>query len=472
MENQQTTKEMTEEEIVEFSISNIKMEFENQQFNPEDVAKKYIEENITQKQITKFPSLKKNIFLKLSEEFPEQKTNFRKLAKRENPYIITNLLSFNNFLTNFNDEDNYKCNIFPKSNYNNLVFTPGNIGFIGARTSRGKTTAEVSIAMDALRQNKKVFFVTMEESANQLTLRFLLNILYNIGHFKNIDQELTEITNGIATNWKTMLEENQFNPKQTVLSVLRNKGIADIFQNIPNATAKFIQEINFAKEQLDFYLKEEKLTIFDGMSAPTFEEMIDTMADNDKGTICLLDYIQKVKTPKDIRQMENRFAVLKNASDKLANMTKKTNIILISGAQFGRTGNKDDPEAMDTFTDESFQECSAIEQIGEIEIGIGRQFKNGEKHSFYSILKDRDNGEYDPNVKYELAGLEKFSQFVPLRQKEEIDGKEYLNLVKYPKENKNVDNNASLSKKNNKLVKNQNINTESFKNLMNNFNNK
>jgi hypothetical protein len=362
----------------------------------------------------------------IADRHPEHAGEIKRLARENNPYLIKSLDGFNDFLKKYNEANNYTCRVFPKSNFESLVFSPATIGFIGARTSRGKTTALVSVAMDALEQGKKVFFTTMEESQHQIFLRFILHILFNGGYYPEQEKEI--VKNEI---WEKQLKETKFNPKRTILKILREEAIGNIF-NDEQMTKKFIENVLFAKEKLNEYLTSGQLALYNGLESPTFEYMINAIADNEAGTICLLDYMQKVKAPeKFINNTTNRFALLQEASNTLASTVKKTSIILICGAQFGRTGEKQKSTELDLFTDESFQECSAIEQAGEIEIGIGRHFRNGTKHTYYAILKDRDNGEYNPSIYYELTDLAKFSKFTPARREETTDGRKHKNLIEY-----------------------------------------
>lgn len=379
-----------------------------------------IDEAFDEQEITD-PAEKAQILQAVKETYP----GHAKELKSKNPFLIKSLAGFDSYLKNYNEANNYTCRIFPKSDFENLVFAPANIGFIGARTSRGKTTALVSVAMDALEQNKKVFFATMEESPIQIALRFMSHILYNGGYYPEQDKAILT-----ADTWQAQLQNTKFNTKRTILKILRGESIGDIF-NDSTMTKKFIENVHFAKQRLNDYLTNENLILYNGLEAPNFEHMIETMGDNDAGTIVLLDYVQKVKPPKQFNDISNRFALLQYASGQLASMAKKSNVILISGAQFGRTGEKQKSTELDLFNDESFQECSAIEQAGEIEIGIGRHFRHGVKHSYYAILKDRDNGEYNPSIYYELTDLAKFSKFAPARRETDKGGIKYKNLVEY-----------------------------------------
>lgn len=350
-----------------------------------------------------------------SELLTFEDTEERRLKRKYDTFLCSDLSIFDNYVKNFNDKDNYICNIFKKSDYEDLIFVPGNIGIVGARTSRGKTTALVSIAIDSLRQGKTVHFTTMEESIVQLQARFILAFLFYADSFENLN---------IDESWRLELKKknpetnkNRFNAKKELFKYFRGEPIRDLFNN-SELTKKFQAELSKAKDRLADFMKKEKLMFYNGLASETFESMYNSISTNDKGTICLLDYVQKVKPPIEDILKDNRFVMLQKIVNKLATITKEKGLILICGAQFGRSGEKFNSGAPDLFTDESFQECSAIEQIGEIEIGIGREFRDGIKHTYYAILKDRDNGEFDPSKYYELEGIENYSLFEPAKNKD------------------------------------------------------
>lgn len=379
----------------------------------------YIGQNITDTQMKEHPTLCKNIVLSLMDAYPEYRQALIPLAIKYDPCITTDMTSFDAFIKNSDDRDSYFCHVFPKSVKSPLVLTPGTIMLVGARVSRGKSTACCSVCLDALMSGKKVIYVSTEESVNQVQLRLAVAILFRLGHYENIDSMIH------GNKWRDMLRKADFNPRRVVKKVLRGEAIEDIFGNGENTKA-FIHGVHMAYELLDKYMRDGSLAIYNDMAGSSFEDMIDVMTLGGHGTVAIMDYIQRVRPPAKVSHTDNRFVVMKEACEQIAVATKKSDIITICAAQFGCTGEKKDSTVMDTFTDESFQECSAIEQVGEIEIGIGRQYMgDGTKHSFYSILKDRDNGEFDPSKCFELDGLEKFSLFEPLYETDR-DGRTIL----------------------------------------------
>lgn len=307
--------------------------------------------------------------------------------------LIENLNSFDDFLKNYDSSNDYECSVFLKQNGDKIRFISGTLNFIGARTSRGKTTALISITTDALKNGKKAIFVTTEESSNQIIIRLISNIFFNAEEFG------IEIPQNIQ-NWKTFLKSQKFDTRKEIINALKNQ-----------TTDEKSTVIKKAKEKLEEFMKNKSFCIYDSVNSQNLESMISEIEKIGEGGICLIDYIQRIKEPKNFEEKDNRFSIIKKASEKIADSAKKTGFIVISSAQFGRTGNKEKTDEADSFTDESFQECSSIEQIGEVEIGIGRHFVNGEKKIYYSILKDRGNGNFNPNEFFEIEANECFSNF-------------------------------------------------------------
>ena len=99
-------------------------------------------------------------------------TFLKKIYKRFPNEHIKPWNSFIDSVVNFDDSQDFRCNIFERR------FPIGTISYIGARPGRGKTTVLVNIALDALNQGKPVIFVTAEETTKQILTRFILSEAY------------------------------------------------------------------------------------------------------------------------------------------------------------------------------------------------------------------------------------------------------------------------------------------------------
>ncbi|MCQ2387836.1 MAG: hypothetical protein MJ066_05285, partial [Clostridia bacterium] len=113
------------------------------------------------------------IYKDLARIYPSEKTALLKKSALCNKYIVRNTDFFLHNIINENENDNYKCTIFPPAGNKTLNFPCGTLSYLGARTSRGKTTAMISIIVDALHQNKGVAIITNEESTDEIQLRLI-----------------------------------------------------------------------------------------------------------------------------------------------------------------------------------------------------------------------------------------------------------------------------------------------------------
>ena len=360
--------------------------------------------------------LQKAILRELAGIYQDQAEELKKLYPWNPEFFTRDIVDFENYFKTYKPESGYICNVFATSTFEDgkLVFDRGTMNFIGARTSRGKTTAMVSMTVDALLNDKKVVFATFEETDRQIITRIVLNLTYKL-----ILQEY----NDNEANFRSRINLTPFSPGKIFQSLIRNDWKnADYNPFKSNAEdqdkkdlAELSDKLNRAYADVQGILREGRLMIFNGYLAD-FQNYLDTLANIERGSVVFADYIQKIPTPG--RDTGNRYENIKRMLREIDSTVKKNGIISINGAQFGRTDNKTNPKIKDSFTDEAFQESSDIEQIGEIEIGIGREparedEKKGNKNErmFFSVLKNR-NGKNDPAMEYDLIDGRKFSFYM------------------------------------------------------------
>lgn len=359
--------------------------------------------------------LQKAVLRELAGIYQDQAEELKKLYPWNPEFFTRDVVEFEQYFKTYKPESGYICNVFATSNFDDgkLVFDRGTMNFIGARTSRGKTTAMVSMTVDALLNDKKVVFATFEETDRQIITRIVLNLTYRL-----ILQEY----NDNEANFRSRINLTPFSPAKIFQSLIRNdwkKADYNPFKtNVEDQDANDLKELSYklkrAYADVQEILREGRLMIFNGYLAD-FQNYLDTLANIERGSVVFADYIQKIPTPG--RDNGNRYENIKRMLRDIDSTVKKNGIISINGAQFGRTDNKTNSKIKDSFTDESFQESSDIEQIGEIEIGIGREpakedKKNGsqEERMFFSVLKNR-NGRNDPAMTYDLIDGRKFSYY-------------------------------------------------------------
>lgn len=276
--------------------------------------------------------------------------------------------SYIDSVVNFDDSKDYKSGIFERR------FPTGTISYIGARPGRGKTTILVNIALDALNQGKPVIFVTAEETTKQILTRFIL---------------CKTATNNPSDG---RLVYDSFKPRTALYNYIKDNA-----RNLPQMPVDNRDFFGEASDTIGEYINNKKLTIFEAYGA-TWQELTDFISDQEAGSVILIDYIQHLKSPKNLAT-QTRQIQIQETSHQLADLAGLYGLILICGAQFNREakGNgqgKPDLLKADSFDETSFREAGDIEQDGHILIGIGKDPKA--EVLFYSCMKDReaspDNG--------------------------------------------------------------------------------
>lgn len=351
---------------------------------------------------------KTSLLLEIANKYPAYKTNALRLARTENKAIINNT---SNFLQRMKDNDPnkyYKCGVFMQDNTKKqatpLNIPRGTLSYIGAMTHRGKTTALISIALDAIEQGQKVYFVTTEETPNQVFIRMIKAIL--VSNFPQVLQ-YNNLTNTFYLKDVDDIDERIINFMGTYEKAL--------FSNSP---ASFKDAVYLSYEILCEYLQKELFTIIDHTQQRTFEELHATLNTLENKSLIVLDYIQHVKKPANSGS-DNRQVIIQNESQQLADIAGHKDLIIIAGGQFNRKGNdkqnEQDKYKPDFLEPTLFRESGDIEQDAHLIIGIGQQIHETEVIAgnpvtrFYEILKQRGH-KPDAN-KYKILDNSAFSLY-------------------------------------------------------------
>lgn len=342
----------------------------------------------------------------VSKNIPELKDKANTISLSYNKSIVNNI---NGFLQSMKENDPNKyfyCRCFMqndrKGNMSPLKFPRGTLNYIASGTHRGKTTAMVSIALDALMQGHTVNFITTEELPNQIIMRFIKGIaakLYNNVlkcsisgklYYPNIDDIDGYIENCIK-------DFNTFDINDNPCNTLKDA----IYKSL---------------SIISNYLNNNKLVIVDHSIQKNFEELESTMLSLSDKSIFMVDYVQHIKSSVDYVN-NTRQVIIQNISQRLASIASVKNSVVISGAQFNRSSNikssEEDKFKADFLDLTLFRECGDLEQDANLVIGIGQQLLNEPAISgvnvvrFYEILKQRGHA---PDVnKYEILDNSEFS---------------------------------------------------------------
>ncbi|GMO67976.1 MAG: hypothetical protein Nk1A_6540 [Endomicrobiia bacterium] len=137
------------------------------------------------------------------------------------------------------------------------------------------------------------------------------------------------------------------------------------------------------------------------------DKIIGILKEASKGTLVLIDYIQRMPDDEADRRYDG-YMRMKKIMANLVNVTVEKELVTICGAQFNRVAGKDD-KGNDTFTDTSFRESGDIEQDAHNAIGIGwEREEKKEPKIFCEILKARESAGVGKRYNLEFNGAYSF----------------------------------------------------------------
>jgi hypothetical protein len=315
-----------------------------------------------------------------------------KSKKNINYYTIKNFLNDieNNGLSEVTAGD-FKCKLMA-----NITCPIGSMSAIGGRPGRGKTTALVNIARQAVDENRKVLFISLEMNKKQIFHKLVLSFMYNRN--KDSRQVLEELNDP----QKQPLEEFYYKIKQ-------------------RENSKYTYYNIF----YEYLIKKSDLFNFYFARGNSFTTIVNIIKSQDAHTLILLDYIQRIPS---INYRDDGYMRLKKILDGLISAVEYSKTVLICGAQLNRSGTKiDNNITRDYFDDGSFRESGDIEQDAHNAIGIGYWCREENKR-YIKILKEREDGNTDKEFKLKFEG--KFSYMELGEQINNIDKKKYVTKQK------------------------------------------
>jgi hypothetical protein len=262
---------------------------------------------------------------------------------------------------------------FRPSLFGDLAFPDGTTSYIGARTSREKTTAMVNLARETLTAAvpSKTIFITLEMSGKQILNKLILSTAYYLGITDDDPQDPANCYAFLAVN-----------PGKNIYQVWKQGAIEAKRKKDANTFRRYVRA---AYERITTAQSNGLFMLYDGRGATEAEIISFMKAHGESGAVILLDYIQKMP-PKGGADADS-FRRVQAISYDVVNAAAATNAVIIAGVQFNRLGGTD--SLGDVFTDESFRECGDLEQDAHNAIGIG--WKTDKQDRFYEILKTRED---------------------------------------------------------------------------------
>ncbi|GHT36707.1 hypothetical protein AGMMS49593_02260 [Endomicrobiia bacterium] len=335
--------------------------------------------------------------LKISTDIAQENKEFQKILKtnstnsditKEKKQTLVNLVSklqtikstTSNIATwddyvedikNFDSNQHFKAKLF-----DDIVFPSGTVSYIGARTGRGKTTALVNLAREAInKKTRKTLFISLEMSRKDIINKLILSKICELSLEKNftLDRE---------------------SPCEDLYQLMKGTAIKK-----SKYSKQFIECATEAQELVKYTIDNGIFVLLDGRGV-TFNDIINTITTNTKAInghapLVLLDYIQKMPVNLEYSTKEELQRIA-NASSELIKASIGTNAVTIASAQFNRSSGKESDGA-DILSDTGFRGCGDLEQDAENAIGIGWDSDNQDRR-FFEVLKYRQGqsgGKYD-----------------------------------------------------------------------------
>jgi hypothetical protein len=231
------------------------------------------------------------------------------------------------------------------------------------------------------KQPRRIIFITLEMSGKQIFNKLILSTAFSMA----IDAD----AEGDPKHRRALMS---MNASRDLYTVWKKGDLAG------KDSALFRQLIIAAYNKLYDVQNSGAFILFDGRGA-TEPEIINFMtAQAEKGTVILLDYIQKMP-PKPGTDSDS-FRRVQAISYDVVTAAAETNAVVIAGAQFNRLGGSDG--LGDQFDDQSFREAGDIEQDAHNAIGIG--WKTDKQGRFYEILKTREDKRQGTLFDLDFAG--------------------------------------------------------------------
>ena len=265
------------------------------------------------------------------------------------------------------------------------MFPPCTLSIIAGRPSAGKTTALISLLMEAIRQGRKAVYITTEETPDQLILRMIKN---------EFCHTCLNGSGGDLASLKSDFSEAYIN--DVFKDIIRQES-TKLFKDTQEK-AGFRALVLKAAETIRRHIEAGNVSLFDTDRAETFTELETCLKATPPKTIVFLDYLQNLPfTPKQENEPPNiridRIEQIRRQTYAINSLAKQNNLIIIAGTQFNREA------AGETYADKAAGlELNRIGDSGEIErkthiaIGLGRRIdpETEKAEYFYRVMKDRE----------------------------------------------------------------------------------
>jgi hypothetical protein len=204
---------------------------------------------------------------------------------------------------------------FKPSLFSGPGFPPGSVSYIGGRAKAGKTTVLINLLREALFNNCRVLFITLEMSRRQLLVKLILCIAFTIT--ENTPARGLLRGRGSFERW----ERTGQTPQKDLYVLLRGKPLSESGYG---GEKTFIDAVNRARDMVQLFFG-KTLLVYDGRDDAKFPKIVNAVEAHGSGAPVLLDYIQRIPPANESGRED--YTRIKRISDGVLSATTKTNTI-------------------------------------------------------------------------------------------------------------------------------------------------
>lgn len=277
------------------------------------------------------------------------------------------------------------------------ILKPGTVNYIGARPGVGKTTAAITILVDAINAGRKVIYLTADERPEVIHSKVLAAWIYKKWKPKEnipLPYDRDKI--------RELLPSLKNLTIPTVNSVIFAAAASDRMQITANFDKKKITGNDQAPDEYRTYMRcMEAIDYFDKILVDQYSILsLDSFYDDgwdrlkytldnlDPGSLVVIDYIQAVDIIPGLEENPRMDALTQKNKliSAILNTAQGTKNIYLCAAQLNRTPNESEISQMEL---SAFAESGKIEQTAEVAIGLSRVSYRGDSRIYYRIMKNR-----------------------------------------------------------------------------------
>lgn len=230
-----------------------------------------------------------------------------------------------------------------------LEFYNGTINAICARQGQGKTTLMANLAIDFISQDKKVLFITLEETERRLSIKLLALACHKLGLY------LPYTTDFGNMGYHIRQELQRLKTRQL-------EGLND----------KILAGVEMLKQNLTLVSLKNDIT--------SFERVLGELKESGQSfDVIVIDYFQRIKGQKTL---SNSWETALEVADKLLDLAIKLDTVVIVGSQKNRS-NKDEADTA------SISGGDGLSNVCNVMIDIQRE--KDQNKSKITIIKDRES---------------------------------------------------------------------------------